>query len=249
MKPIIPLPGEDLLELGKRCDAVYICPKVGSVRKGPLVVYAGKDLKGRNYFGDIYFNFRKIEEHQRVVRVYAQVVVEKLQKKGLLDTFDTVVGLPEGGRSFGQMVALIADKRFTYATKKPKPTEEGKKQEYEWDLSQFEFEQGEDVAIVDDVFNNFNNTDITLTEIAASGAKVRLLIGALHRSPVHGVMYVPKSGPLEGRSLPVIASIREVYPEYEQDHPEVADDIAAGNVELEVKKKWPRLLALMRSNS
>lgn len=45
MKLIIPLPGEDLMELGKRCDAVYVCPKVGSERKGPLVAYAGKDGK------------------------------------------------------------------------------------------------------------------------------------------------------------------------------------------------------------
>ena len=34
------------MELGKRCGAVYICPKAGGVRKGPLVAYAGKDSQG-----------------------------------------------------------------------------------------------------------------------------------------------------------------------------------------------------------
>ena len=67
------------------------------------------------------------------------------------------------------MLALVAGKRFAYADKKPKPTESGKKQEYEWDLSQFEFEKGERIAIAEDVFNNFQNTDNTLAKIAVTG--------------------------------------------------------------------------------
>jgi len=237
MSPIFPLPGEDLLELGMRCNAVYVCPKVGSQRKGPLVAYAGKDRHGRNLVGDIYFNFRRIEVHPKVVMAFAEVVCRKLDRLGLLNTFDTVCGIPQGGRTFGQMLALVASKRFAYADKKPKPTEAGRKQEYTWDLSQFELEQGERVAVAEDVFNNFQNTDHTLAEIGATGAKVTLLVGALNRSPVYDVTY---------KSLPVIASIREAYPEYEQDDPAVAADIAAGRLELEVKKNWERLCATMR---
>ena len=46
MNPIWPTRGESLMELGKRCGAVYICPKAGGVLKGPLVAYAGKDSQG-----------------------------------------------------------------------------------------------------------------------------------------------------------------------------------------------------------
>jgi len=116
------------------------------------------------------------------------------------------------------------------------PPEAGKKQEYVWDLSQFDFEKGERVAIAEDVFNNFQNTDNTLAEIAVSGADIMLLVGALNRSPVYNMTY---------KGLPVIASIREEYPEYEQDDPAVAADIAAGKLELEVKKNWARLCAAM----
>ncbi len=248
MKPVVPHSKESLLGLGKRCDAVYVCPKDGFDRKGPLVAYAGKDERGRNLVGDIYFNFRKIEAHPKAVMAFAEAACAKLHNQGLLDTFDTVCGIPQGGRTFGQMIAYIAGKRFTYADKKPKPTEEGKKQEYSWDLSQFEFEPGERLAITEDVFNNFNNTDSTLAEIAATGAKVTLLVGALNRSPKYDTHYLPKSGPVEGVSLPVVASIREAYPEYKQDDPEVAADIAAGNLELDVKKNWPRLCAIMNLN-
>ena len=236
MDLIIPQPGESLLELGKRCNAVYVCPKVGSERKGPLVVYAGKDSQGRNLVGDIYFNFRRIEAHQKVVEAFAIAACEKLSYQGLLDTFDTVCGIPQGGRTFGQMLAFVAGKRFVYADKKPKLTEAGKKQEYTWDLSQFDFEPGERVAVAEDVFNNFQNTDATLAEIAVTGANVVLLAGALNRSPVYDTTYM---------GLPVVASVREVYPEYEQDDPAVAADIAAGKIEFEVKKNWVRLCKAM----
>ena len=109
-------------------------------------------------------------------------------------------------------------------------------------MSQFDFEQGERLALTEDVFNNFQNTDNTLPEI---GPDVVLLVGALNRSPVYGMFYVPKSGPFAGRKLPVVASIREAYPEYEQDDPAVASDIAAGRIEFEVKKNWTKLCAIM----
>src|SRR3989338_8533135 len=236
MMPITPSLGEDLLELGKRCNAVYVCPKDGSVRKGPLVAYAGKDGKGRNLVGDIFFNFRRIEVHPKAVEAFAEAAYIKIREQELLDAFDTVCGIPQGGRTFGQMLALVAGKRFAYEDKKPKPTEAGKKQEYTWDLSQFDFEQGERVAVAEDVFNNFQNTDSTLSEIAVTGANIVLLVGVLNRSPIYDATY---------KGLPVIASIREAYPEYEQDDPAVAADIAAGKLELEVKKNWARLCAAM----
>ena len=237
MKPIVPEPGEDLLGLGKRCDAVYVCPKHGAQRKGPLVVYAGKDRQGRNLVGDIYFNFRRIEPHPRVVMAFAEAACQKLSDQGLLNTFETICGIPQGGRTFGQMLALVAGKRFTYADKKPKPTTAGTKQEYTWDLSQFDFEPGERVAIAEDVFNNFQNTDQTLAEISFTGARIVLLVGALNRSPIYDTTY---------QGLPVIASIREAYPEFEQDDPAVAADIAAGRLEFEVKRNWAQLCAAMQ---
>ncbi len=233
----MPKIGEDLMSVGRRCDAVYVCPKVGSVRMGPLVAYAGKDRHGRNLVGDIYFNFRKIESNTLAVMAFADEANQKIRDLYLADTFDTVCGIPQGGRTFGQFLAILADKRFVYADKKPKQKEEGKKQEYDWDLSQFSFEPGERVAITEDVFNNFQNTDNTLAAIAATGAKVVLLVGALNRSPIHEDSY---------KGIPVIASIREAYPEYEQDDPAVAVDVLAGRVEFEVKKNWAQLCACMQ---
>lgn len=233
------------MELGKRCGAVYICPKdAQGKRKGPLVAYAGKDAQGNNLVGDIYFNFRRIESHHRALETFAWNAYKQLQDQKLLSLVDTICGIPNGGRTFGQELARVAQKRFVYADKKPKPTEPGKKQEYTWDLSQFDFEVGERVAVAEDVFNNFQNTDNTLSCIAATGADIVLLVGALNRSPVHNDFYTPKIEQV--KVLPVVAAIREAYPEYEQTDPEVAADIAAGRLELDVKKNWDKLCAAMK---
>ena len=247
MKNVIePQEGEDLYALAKRCNALYICPKDDrGTRKGPLVIYAGQDELGRNFVGDIYFNFRRVEEHPRAVEAFAEIAWKKLLTQGLGNSFDTVCGIPQGGRTFGQALARIANKRFVYADKKPKQTEEGKKQEYVWDLTQFEFEPGERVALAEDVFNNFQNTDKTLEQIAERGVTIVLLVGALNRSSVYDTVYTPKRDPFLGVEFPVVASIREAFPEYRQDDGEVLGDIRNRNLETDVKRNWRTLLSLM----
>ena len=134
-----------------------------------------------------------------------------------------------------------------YATKVPKPTEAGKKQEYRWDLSQFDIDVGEKLLVLEDVINNLQNTDKTLEQIASTGAQVVLLGAALNRSPFADKEYVPKSGPYANQPLPIICAIREPYPEYEQDELEVAENVAKGMVEFEVKKNWAKLMAAMEA--
>lgn len=246
---IHPEPRDDLWLLARGCNALYLCPKQEGLRVGPLVPYAGKDAKGRNLVGDIYFNFRRIEPHLPVVEFFAQETKRKLENRRMLDRFDTVCGIPEGGRTFGQELAKQCGKRFVYALKKPKPTEPGKKQEYEWDLSQFDIASGERLAVTEDVFNNFQNTDNTLTEVGKTGARVVLLVGALNRSGFVDEIYTPRISASVNMSFPVVCALCEPYPEYEQDDPEVAADIARGNIEWEVKKNWGKLMSAMDASN
>ena len=95
---------------------------------------------------------------------------------------------------------------------------------------------------MEDVVNNFQNTDQMLTEIAKTGAVVVCLGAALNRSPFADTSYTPKSGPYEGKAIPIVAAIREPYPEYQQDDPAVAADITAGNIEWNVKQNWAGLM-------
>ena len=249
-KVIVPQRGDDLKALARLCDALYICPKdhVGK-RLGPMVAYAGKSPDGKNLIGDIYFNFRRIECHPLVVEQFAEVVAEKIIGAHIADTLDTVCGIPEGGRSLAQPLARILGKRFVYATKVPKPTEQGKKQEYTWDLSQFAFAQKERLLVVEDVINNLQNTDKTREQIALTGGEVVILSAALKRSPFADTEYIPRKGPYADKVLPIVAAIREPYPEYSQTDSAVVGDVAAGNVEFGVKNNWTLLMVAMECAS
>lgn len=237
-----------LIELSVAHKALYICPKINGKRLGPLVVYAGKDKQGRNLVGDIYFNFSKIEESPRATRVFAEVIYQKLGCGGLVNRFDTVCGVPNGGRTLGQALAEVAEKRFVYLEKSPKPTKAGHKQEFTWELSRFELEAGERVVVLEDVFNNFQNTDSTLTAIASSGVEIIALCGALNRSLYHQTSYRSKIADFPDE-IPVLAAIAQSFAEFEQDDSEVAEDITNGNVVYEVKKNWPFLQAVMLEHS
>jgi len=248
MQLVNPCPGEGLVELAIRCEALCICPKDDGVRKGPLVPYAGvydHEGKSLNFVGDIYFNFRRIEQHPAALEAFATATYHRLRARGLLSGFTTICGIPQGGRTFGQELARIAEKRFVYADKEPIETMPGQKQKYAWNLSQFDFESGERVAMVEDVFNNFQNTNNTLEAIARTRARVVLLAGALNRSPYHDLVYIPQTGTFASNELPVVAAIHEPYPEYRQDDPAVASDVAAGNIEWKVKDNWSKLSKAM----
>lgn len=250
MPVITPKEGEGLIQLAERCDAVYQCIKANDGRwLGKLVVFNGTDPEtGKHYVGRVYFNFAAIEPHLPVVEEYARAIATRLQNEGLLDSFDTICGIPSGGQTLAQMLASILRKRYVYLKQVPTPTPEGQKQKYGWDLSRFEFEPEERVACVEDVFNNFKNTHATLNMLAAAGAIPTMLLGALNRSTFvdSAFEYQPTDGP--AISLPVICSIRERYLQYRQEDPEVAADVAAGNVEWNVKPKWRALMEDMRRN-
>jgi hypothetical protein len=95
------------------------------------------------------------------------------------------------------------------------------------------------------VHNNFQNTDDALNAIGQTGARVVGLCSALNRSPNVGSVYTPKTGVFGDIPLPIVSAIRRPLPEYNQDDPEVAADIAAGNIEPKVKDNWAKLKAIM----
>ena len=73
------------------------------------------------------------------------------------------------------------------------------------------------------------------------------LCSGLNRSGItpENPIYVPKRGIFKDHILPVAWAMHRVFPEYEQDHPYVVDDIKAGKLEMDVKANWGRLLEAM----
>ncbi len=247
-QPIIPNARDDPWELSLRCNAVYVCPKDATGKRlGPLVPYAGKDAQGRNLVGDVYYNFGWIEPYMLVVRFFAEIIARKIQAIPELAKATTIVGVPEGGRTLAGEVAAATGKRFVYPAKVPRPKAAGAiKDEFDFVFRRNELYPEELVIVGEDVQNNFNNTLVTLNSVAKTGAIVVGFCSALNRSPFVEDTFIT-SALFSGIAFPVVTAIRRRLPEYEQDDPEVAADIKAGNLELKVKENWARLKGIMRT--
>lgn len=247
LKTIIPREWDSLWDLSIQADALYECPKDGQGRRlGPLVPYAGKDEKGHNLVGDVYFNFAMIEPHVALVARFAELVVYQINQVSELRNATTIIGIPDGGWTLGQEIARVSGKRFVYAGKVERPKAPGAvKAEFDLVFKRISLFPGESVIVADDVHNNFNNTDEVLRSVAPTGVKVVGLCSAFNRSPKVHDLYVPQGGDYAGVGLPVVSAIRRPLEEWKQDDPAVASDIAAGNLEREVKKNWARLKLIM----
>src|SRR3989344_3668274 len=97
-------------------------------------------------------------------------------------------------------------------------------------------------AIVEDVCNNFSTTAELVKLIESCGGTVSVIVCLLNRSLTVRKLFTIAPG---GSSYPVVSLVDVPIPEYRQDDPAVANDIAAGNVVLKPKNEWPRLMEAM----
>jgi len=243
-------PSDDLWQDSIRCQALYECPKdVAGKRLGPLVPYAGKYGSGKNFVGEVYFNFGWVEPHVRVVEAFAVNIAKQIAQNPAFAAASTIVGIPEGGRTLAQEVARHSGKRFVYPLKEPKGEQKtGGKAEFNFVFTRNDLHPGEAVIVVDDVHNNFQNTTDTIETIAETGATVVGFCSALNRSETVEGFFCPKTGAFASDNFPLISAIRRPLKEFIQEHPDVAQDIGKGNIEWKVKQNWARLRASMEAH-
>ncbi len=235
----------DPLETLRRCGGFYRCPRDSSGKRlGPLVGYAGRDpATGKQLVGDVYANFARAEEFPHVLHSFAQQLGDKLALA--LKTGGVFCGAPLGGYSLANMLGLVCDRRVIKAEKKVTALATADSREKSATVfGRHEVKPGDKVIIVEDVCNNFSTTDQLIALIHTSGGYVAAITCLLNRSP-----FVSDSYTAGGKFIPVIALVSMPIPEYKQEDPEVADDIAAGNVVLKPKDEWPRLMAAMEAAS
>ena len=214
----------------------------------PLVAYAGDysapDGTRKHFVGRVYANFAKAEEWSHVLKFCAQNL--GLEMRELLDTVDVVCGAPLGGYGLAYALGLTcgiakvikAEKKVTVAGTKTV------KEESVVVLKRHEIKPGSRVVIAEDVTNNFKTTAMLIKLIEDAGGIVVAIVCFLNRS-----LAIDKSFHYEARNIdiPVISLVRKPIAEYKQEDPEVAADIAAGNVVWDPKKtdQWERLMTAM----
>lgn len=238
---------KDLLGALRLLGGYYECPKDASGKRlRPLVGYAGRDSQGRQKVGDIYANMAILEEWPRLIGL-------PIKESGVFDELvlcepTVVCAAPLGGMTVGPCLAGILGVRYIYAEKKViELATDHSREKSKLVFARHEPKPGDRVVIVEDVCNNFSTTEELVRLILQCGAEVVRIFCLLDRSlgSLHQTIFETKAG----QPIIVNAIVRKPIPEYEQDDPEVAADIEAGNVVWKAKDEWPRLMADMSDHT
>ncbi len=243
--------GMSLLQALDYCGGYYDCPKDSNgIRMGPLVGYAGKDpTTGKNLVGDVYANFAKMECWPRVMELFVGRLWCSLHYLHLPfqpEDIDAFCGAPMGGLAAAKSLGSIADKRFIYPEKKVTKVASGSERGESvliWDRHQPQ--RDEKVVLVEDVTNNFSTTGEMIDLVLDEGAEVLLILSLLNRSPAGITTFEWRGVP-----YPVVSALTKPIPEYKQEDPEVASDIAAGKIVWKPKSDagWARLVAAVKAS-
>ncbi len=240
-----------LLEAVQALDGYYECPTNNhGYRLGPLVGYAGRDEKGRQFVGDIYLNMAVLEEYPHILWVHAGSLVEKLssRRNGFSHLSRKVFcGAPLGGMALAQMVAMRAYGRYLFPEKEVLDVATHlTREKSRLVFKRHEVDEGDEVIIVEDVCNNFSTTNELITLINRYGATVDAIVCLLNRAEdpsLHGEYHYGKA------TIPIIALEDKPIRQYRQDDLLVLQDVENGNVVWKPKDKWAELMDAMNAHS
>lgn len=236
--PIL-LNNEDPLLVLRELGGYYECRKrADGTRLTPMVAYAGTYDEGKQYVGDVYANFAQAERFPAVMQHYAKSLLNKGDPK-ILSSIDVFLGAPEGGKSFADKLALLTGKEYCYPEKQvTKLAGEGGREQSDLVFKRHELPPDSRVAIVEDVANNFSTTKKLVQLVNEHCCAVAALVCIFNRSP-----HVDSEWDCDGKfTIPVFSLVRKPMPEFRQDDPAVAEDIAAGNIIWKPKDEWERLV-------
>jgi orotate phosphoribosyltransferase len=237
-------------EILRACDGFYECPKDAAGRRlGPMVGYAARDETGRQYVGDVYANFAKIEQWPAILGEY--VALPLLDQINDLIEGNRVVycGAPEGGKALAQELARLDQCRYVYPDRiVTRLKTDTSREETELRMKRHDIYPGDEVVLVEDVCNNFSTTAKLVAEIEAHGGQIQAIACFLNRSLSNPHFFVRDARDSEAPRIPIIALWPEPMTEYKQSEPRIELDLKKGNVIFDPKKEWGRLQAAMREH-
>ena len=239
---------DDHLETLRRCGGYYTCPKAEGRRFCPLVGYAGRydasDGSKKQWVGEVYANFAMAEEYPHVLFHYARRLKSLLLP--YIGDVDVFCGAPIGGYDITKMLGLVCGRRAVKAEKEVTALKtETSREQSRLVFARHAITLGLRYAIVEDVCHNFSTTAELVKLIESDGGIVSVIVCLLNRSLTVRKRFTIAPG---DSSYPVVSLVDVPIPEYRQDDPAVADDVAAGNVVLKPKNEWPRLMEAMARN-
>lgn len=230
-----------IVEVLRRCGGYYECPKdANGKRLGPLVGYAGTYFESRTvkqYVGEIYYNFAKVEQYPHVIDKFAELLAEKIRTTTYYESLDCIVGMPMGSIVLGSNVARKLDLRFVFAEKNVVTLRtETSREQSELVFNRHRTEPFKNILIVEDVCNNFSSTE-----------KIRYLIKTECRAVFSGIACViNRSADAKWEGHDVVSLLHSPTKQFRQDDDYVSKDIDFRNVIWKPKDVWKTLDAIMR---
>lgn len=230
----------------EKCGGMYINPldKNGK-RLGPFVGYAGRDDKGRQKVGDAYFDYATVEGTGHNTE-FAFHVVAKVKEAPC----NRVFGMPMGGLALALAIAREArehgwlGENVLYGFLEKKVTRvaaEGQREESVLIFGRHTVETGDKILIVEDVVNNLTTAGEAVGLFESTGAEVIAIVCAVNRSfPFVNVFERPGKAP-----IPIVAAIERSTPQWTQDDPEIAEDLARLGFVPKPKHERARLQKIM----
>lgn len=228
------------LEVLKACGGYYHAPKDEKGNYvGPLVAYAGTyDAEDgvKNYVGFEFYNFARAETLPKIRSYFAGVIADKLKQANI--SSNVVLGAPMGGILLSGAIGKKVDIRTAFAEKEiivPADKAIARKEESRLIIGRHDLYVGEDVIIVEDVCNNFSTTAKLRKLINSRGAKLSAIVCAFNRS-----------GQESWEGVPVISAQFIPTKQFQQDAPEVIEQIVQKNIFWSPKPDWDELLEFMK---
>lgn len=233
----------DFTRIWQELSGHYACPRHPQTteRLGPLVGYAARyqeDGEEKQFVGDGYYNFAVIESDPNpdVLDHFASHLAHQITEEFGSRTVQTVLMMTMGGIMLGTDLGRHLCCQRVFPDKKTTAlATQGSREQSKLLLARHYIAPGNKVVIVEDVCHNFSTTDEACGIVKEKGATVIGIACAMNRSPDE--TFESK----DFGTLPVISLIFRPTPEYRQDDPEVADDIAEGKVVWKPKEEWERL--------
>ena len=234
----------------ERLGGYYCNPRnAEGERLGPFVGYAKKDERGRQYVGDVYYDFAVVEETSEI-KAFAQTLMASIRLRANEHTGKTiwVFGMPMGGLRlagalFDEFHAAGLPVRYGFLEKKVTKVAEGdQREESKLVFGRHQPEKGDIVIIVEDVVNNMTTAGEATALFESVGAIVTAIGCAINRSyPFMGEFVRDGREPIK-----VIATVEKSTPQWRQDDPEIAEDLARLGFVPKAKHERELLQAVMR---
>lgn len=239
--------GQALIQALTGLNGFYECPKdENGKRLGPLVGYAGRDLGGRQYVGDVYLNAAVLEREPPCLTLFVDVLLDKMTTT-LNFSRGVFCAAPLGGMALAQLLAYRTPAcSYIYPEKEVTALKtEHSREQTRLVFKRHSVPQDAQVVIVEDLCNNFSTTAQLIRLVESAGAEVVGIACLVNRSPFVHMAYEYERTPQNTDLIPIFTILDKPIPEYGQDDPAVAEDVARGNVVWKPKEEWPRLMEAM----